>query len=513
MLNNLGIITMAYWTKGHKIQGGRYSVDRILGSGGAGVTYRAIDQISNQLVAIKTLNAEMQARSDFHKHQERFIQEAFRLAKCSHPHIIQVNDVFQEGALWCMAMEYISGGTLAQYLQYKGVLSQTEAFRYIQQVGSALDYVHQQGFLHRDVKPGNIMLRKRSLEAVLIDFGLARDFVQDKIQVHTNSRTESFAPIEQYEVRAKRGAYTDVYALAATLYFMVTLQLPFPAQFRQQGVNLIPPKKHNPALSDQFNYAILKGMEFAGEARPQSISEWLSLLVSEASWVKELSPAPVPSVITPPSPPQLQLSPPPSSFSPVVKSQSSSAKRLVHYSTPDAKAFTQNSASSPSQTTIAQLADTVALISAVNIDYTYLKELLVKGKWKDADQETHKLMLQVTGRERVKWLDVKHIKSFPCEDLHTIDQLWVNCSSGQFGFTAQKRIYEKLGGTEDYHADVWRNFGDTVGWRKGNSWLKYKDLTFLLSAPEGHLPMLGMEIWGFQGWIRIIACRLSECTQ
>lgn len=76
---------MAYWTKGHKIQAGRYTVERILGSGGAGVTYRAIDQIANQLVAIKTLNAEMQARPDFQRHQERFIQEAFRLAKCTHP--------------------------------------------------------------------------------------------------------------------------------------------------------------------------------------------------------------------------------------------------------------------------------------------------------------------------------------------------------------------------------------------------------------------------------------------
>lgn len=99
----------SYWKVGHSIQRGKFLIDKVLGVGGAGITYRAKDTKSGAIVAIKTLNANIQAQPDFTKHQERFIQEAFRLAKCNHPHVIQVDDVCQEGELWCMVMEYIDG--------------------------------------------------------------------------------------------------------------------------------------------------------------------------------------------------------------------------------------------------------------------------------------------------------------------------------------------------------------------------------------------------------------------
>ena len=95
---------MSYWKTGHLIQRGRYVIEKVLGAGGAGVTYRAKDINNNKIVAIKTLNATLQAQSDFTKHQERFIQEAFRLAKCNHAHVIAVDDVCQEKELWCMVM-------------------------------------------------------------------------------------------------------------------------------------------------------------------------------------------------------------------------------------------------------------------------------------------------------------------------------------------------------------------------------------------------------------------------
>jgi serine/threonine protein kinase len=269
------------WKPNETIQGGKYVIEEVLGIGGFGVTYRAKDTTFDRSVAIKTANDLIQTQVNFSKQQEKFVQEAFRLARCHHAHIIEVEDVCKEGDLWCMIMEYVTGGNLEQYTLDKQVLPEAEALLHINQVGSALSYIHQQGLLHRDVKPSNIMLRTDTAQAVLIDFGLAREFIDGRTQTHTNARTESYAPIEQYQIRAKRGAYTDVYALAATCYFLLTGVQPLPAQFRWQGAALIPPKKHNPLLSDRINAAIMQGMILEPEARPQSVPQWLEIISTE----------------------------------------------------------------------------------------------------------------------------------------------------------------------------------------------------------------------------------------
>lgn len=265
------------WKPNEKIQGGKYVIEEVMGVGGFGVTYRAKNILSDESVAIKTANDLIQTKPNFHKQQEKFVQEAFRLAKCGHAHIVEVKDVCKEAELWCMVMEYLSGGNLEEYT-IKTYLPEDKALLHIRQIGSALTYIHQQGLLHRDVKPSNVMLRTDTAEAVLIDFGLAREFIDGKTQTHTNARTECYAPIEQYQIRAKRGAYTDVYALAATLYFLITGVQPIPAQFRWQGAKLIPPKKHNSHLSDRINQGIIQGMILEPEKRPQSIQEWLQII-------------------------------------------------------------------------------------------------------------------------------------------------------------------------------------------------------------------------------------------
>ncbi|OCR01833.1 hypothetical protein BCD67_04885 [Oscillatoriales cyanobacterium USR001] len=131
----------------------------------------------------------------------------------------------------------------------------------------------------------------------------------------------------------------------------------------------------------------------------------------------------------------------------------------------------------------------VPLKSSRGIDYTKLRDLLATGKWKEADQETARVMLKVAGREKEKWLDSSSIDNFPCEDLRTIDQLWVKYSNGLFGFSVQKRIYESLGGTREYDGKIWEAFGDRVGWRVNNNWLRYDDLKFNNKIKvKGHLP-------------------------
>ncbi len=161
----------------------------------------------------------------------------------------------------------------------------------------------------------------------------------------------------------------------------------------------------------------------------------------------------------------------------------------------------------------------VELKSDVGCDYTELKRLLSEGKWKEADQETARCMLQVAGQEQEGWLRVEDIDKFPCTDLRTIDQLWVKYSNGKFGFSVQKKIYQNLGGTREYDEKVWEAFGKEVGWHQGGKWLYYSDLTFSLDTHYmGHLPcecrmvlgILGSGLVAFVG--SSLAQRLVDCN-
>jgi formylglycine-generating enzyme required for sulfatase activity/tRNA A-37 threonylcarbamoyl transferase component Bud32 len=271
---------MVYWKEGEELNSGKYLVEQLLGSGGFGVTYRIRETRTNKLFALKTLNEIAKNKPDFPQLQSKFINEAIALANCRHPNIVEVYPQgFQEGELWCMVMEYIEGKDLAKHLDQGDKFGEKKAVEIIIKVGEALNFVHQQGLLHRDIKPANILLRNSGSTPVLIDFGLAREYNTnpDSIKSMTNSMTECFAPIEQYQRQGKFGAWTDVYALAATLYVLVTKQMPFPARFREHA-ELVPPQKHNPKLSDRLNEAILKGLELQPEDRPQTVKAWLEML-------------------------------------------------------------------------------------------------------------------------------------------------------------------------------------------------------------------------------------------
>jgi hypothetical protein len=123
------------------------------------------------------------------------------------------------------------------------------------------------------------------------------------------------------------------------------------------------------------------------------------------------------------------------------------------------------------------------------VDYTHLQDLLAAGEWRKADRETEAVMLQVSGREEEGWLTEEDMETFPCQDLRTIDQLWVKYSDGRFGFSIQKYIWQDIENTtKDDNVDTWKYFGDKVGWRVNDYWIGYSNLTFSLDAPEGHLP-------------------------
>jgi uncharacterized caspase-like protein len=168
----------------------------------------------------------------------------------------------------------------------------------------------------------------------------------------------------------------------------------------------------------------------------------------------------------------------------------------------------------------------VPLKSERGVDYTKLRDLLATGEWKEADLETYKKMLEAASRTEDGWLGPEDIDRFPCEDLRTIDQLWVKYSNGRFGFSVQKRIYESLGGTREYDDKIWQAFGDRVGWRVNSSFLgwrmnswwigEYNNLEFNTKAPQGHLPVCVGVAWGrVKGGGVLVSClasRLVDCN-
>ncbi|MBW4594666.1 MAG: serine/threonine protein kinase [Brasilonema angustatum HA4187-MV1] len=179
---------MNCWQPGHQLKNGRFIIKQILGQGGFGVAYLASDQKLKRDVVIKTLNERIQCEPNFEKLKEDFKKEAERLSQCRHSNIVVIYDWFDEDQLPCIVMDYIAGETLARRLE-RGVLKEEEALHYIHQIGEALKVVHTNNLVHRDVKPGNVMIREGTQEAVLIDFGIAREFHHNKLILQILERT------------------------------------------------------------------------------------------------------------------------------------------------------------------------------------------------------------------------------------------------------------------------------------------------------------------------------------
>ena len=186
--------TSTTWSKGYELNNGNYTLEKELGRGGFGITYLAKDRRGKRVVIKTLLDRDLLHRNNLLEFWGIFANEAVKLAQCSrgNPHIVRLSEgIIREGELPCIIMEYIEGETLFDLVAQQGVLAEKEALVYIGQIGSALRDIHQQGLLHRDVKPQNIMLRKDGSGAVLIDFGIATKFYPGR---RTNSlmRTDSW---------------------------------------------------------------------------------------------------------------------------------------------------------------------------------------------------------------------------------------------------------------------------------------------------------------------------------
>lgn len=267
---------------GRTLQDGKYTLDQELGRGGFGITFKATHHYLGQTVVIKTLNESFRSYPDFPRFRRKFQDEARRLALCIHPHIVRVSDFFNEDERPYIVMEYILGYTLDLIVSPDHPLPEAIAIHYIQQVGAALQIVHRNGLLHRDVKPQNIMLRQGTQEVVLIDFGIAREFTSGLTQTHTNTLSEGYAPVEQYLPQEKRTPATDVYGLAATLYTLLTGRVPIASILRHRRP-MPAPRDLRSQLSAAVNQAVIQGMAVEASDRPASVDQWLSLLPKDVT--------------------------------------------------------------------------------------------------------------------------------------------------------------------------------------------------------------------------------------
>lgn len=259
------------------LQQGKYKINATLGIGGFGITYRAIHTHLNQTVVLKTLNESLRQHPESDQFQQQFIAEAQRLSRCQHSNIVRVIDFFEEAGQSFIAMDYIPGQTLAQIVETDQPLPEAQALHYIRQIASAVSTVHHSGLLHGDIKPENIIRRADSHVVMLIDFGIARGFTAGTKQTHTNLLSPGYAPIEQYLYEGKCTPATDIYAIAATLYYLLSGVAPVAAPLRDR-IPLTELRQFQPNLSPGIERAILQGLEIDPHNRPQTVENWLTML-------------------------------------------------------------------------------------------------------------------------------------------------------------------------------------------------------------------------------------------
>ena len=269
---------MSYWTEGTKIGSGRYTIESPprVGKDGTTVTYTAWDDKAKKRVAIETPNPEIVDQDFFESIQTGFAREAVKLATCQHPNIIRVqeNGLFKENDLWCLALEYLEGGTLEKPASV--CLEVSEALGYIRQIGEALTMLHEKGMVHGDVRPINIHLRGSSREAVLTNFSLAREVESEWTRTRPE-RSRSYAPLEG--MTGKPTPRSDLYMLGATLYSFLTGREPVDALQREEGVKLnFTLLTDGVELNDGLRDAIRAAMALKESDRPDSVTAWLQSL-------------------------------------------------------------------------------------------------------------------------------------------------------------------------------------------------------------------------------------------
>jgi serine/threonine protein kinase len=426
----------------------RYRPIKLIGKGGFGRTFLAVDEHipSKPSCVIKQLYFPERDQTTFTKVVSLFCQEAMRLDELGkHSQIPFLLAHFEQKQQMYLVQEFIPGQTLSQELQQKGVYSETQIWEMLQNLLPVVQYIHEHRVLHRDIKPANIIRRTSDRHLILIDFGVAKVFT-DTALLHTGTIIGSPGYMAPEQTRGKALPSSDLYSLGVTCIHLLT------------GV---PPLTMFDIVNNGWAWRdfLPRGMKVS-----EDLSQILDKLLQNAIRERYSCTAEVLQAV------QQSLNPRPA---PAVLIQERSAVNFLN--------------------------------SNVEVKYTKLRDLLAKKKWKEADQETRAVMCQAVGKSPSSYLSSSDIQKFPCEDLWTIDQMWVKYSQGRFGFSVQKQIYQDARGE-------YQIFCEKVGWFAYNPYHPDSGLKFSDKAAPGHLPSRrwvgGYEWWHHAG---AMVAKLEEC--
>lgn len=275
-----------------------YRIEKVLGVGGFGLTYLALDGNLNLRVALKeylpddiaTRGADQSigplspATADtFGWGKQRFLDESRTVASFRHPNIVRVMRFFEANGTAYMVMEFVEGAALMDWIKTRRPLPEAQAAALIAPLLDGLQVVHKTGFLHRDIKPANIYVRDDGTP-VLIDFGSARQQATDLTVVVS----QGYAPFEQYHSQGKQGPWSDLYALAGVLYWMVTGHRPHEATARIRADTM--PSALQSADRSLYRPAFLAAIDWAlapaEDQRPQSVAQWREALLGSTETAK-----------------------------------------------------------------------------------------------------------------------------------------------------------------------------------------------------------------------------------
>ena len=287
-------IVQAELAPGTTLCGGKYVIDRKIGAGGFGITYIANHTTLGKKYAIKEFfmsgyNVRNNVTNhvslhgieveDFDRIRQNFINEARTLAQLDNVSVVKVIDIFDENGTSYMVMPFVEGITLQQMVEKNGPMEYDMAVNYMVQICEALTYIHSKSILHRDVTPDNVIVTPEQ-KIVLIDFGSARRFIDNKTQRQTTIVKPGYAPLEQHSATSRKGAYTDLYSVGAVFYYLLTGERPMDATERVLE-KMKAPIELNPRIPNQINAIIMKAMEMDSSKRYQSAAELIEDIFSD----------------------------------------------------------------------------------------------------------------------------------------------------------------------------------------------------------------------------------------
>ena len=483
----------------------RYRAIKYIGGGGFGRTYQAVDlDCMNALCVVKQFSpsSDIQAASvALRKATEMFNQEAMRLLQLGeHPQIPRLLAFFEQDKQLYLVQEFINGLDLQQELTILGAFNEQKIRQLLTDLLPVLKFIHTRGVIHRDIKPGNIMRRHTAQNRaigrlMLIDFGVSKLATGTVGGVGTTVGTAGYTPLEQ--MRGQAFPASDLYSLGVTCVCLLTQRLPkvdgsgdvYDArQCRWLWRDYVP---QGAVVSQELGQVLDKLLQDLPKDRYQSADDVLKDLKAR------------PSVLNPTIPVQ--------AFVPSLANGDKSLKPVL---VEGLQGDTEVVVSEEVLTSIPQQLE-ISPVAEVRVNYRKLSQLLAARRWKEADFETRGILLQVAERTAEGWIRAEDFKKFPCEDLCTIDRLWLDYSNGRFGYSVQKQVWESIGGKIDIDYTIWCRFGDRLGWRRDGNWLNYSDLTFDRdTAPLGHLPAGGVDAIVLGKWDLVgsaLASRLAEC--